>query len=583
MTTGAAPHSPKGGQVSTVADRANSNGTASSQGELITVLNEHDVLCGRGSGPNDHQGNIKFRGLVATRKDEYLGTNNRQRKAQIAHDIVGEVRNAKPPGRFLKKLDSATARRHGFTRGADVYCVVNEDTALEKAKQALRQNRGDKVSESASSAKTNDNTVSASPGKPSARNGSPMRPVSAHSDVPGAYPGYSAKSPVASVTPPPHDYTDQGNYEPIQLQPPPVYSMGHNPVSSMNKMPYDRPNDNSSSSDHLSHQQNAVAHHPMGNRPHPRAQHYPGPNMGHQYMNSRHRLQSMPEDSPSHVSGLDFSISELSTEFHRLSASELPVEEADFSPFPGPHNYSRHQYQAGSHDHSPRRGKSAAHPNPYQYTATRYDGINGSMDPIPISEVSVEKSTTSLDLSNNTKMQFVMNTIGNQSASGPVLTSSLNSQETQETMGTIGSISGQYVRSQQPLNDTDKPSLLRQSSGSARSRRSGLARSSISDMSLSISDLDTDLSLSISSRDVISMPIKEEENQERNEEEVLEPRTVIEMKDNPDSLARLGRSSLSMLDALGDGADSRMSMNSSSDVSAISGGSMFFSSESEQS
>eukprot|EP00957_Ditylum_brightwellii_P134924 10287347-Ditylum_brightwellii.AAC.1 len=89
------------------------------------------------------------------------------------------------------------------------------------------------------------------------------------------------------------------------------------------------------------------------------------------------------------------------------------------------------------------------------------------MDPIPISEVSVEKSTTSLDLSNNTKMQFVMNTIGNQSASGPVLTSSLNSQETQETMGTIGSISGQYVRSQQPLNDTDKPSLLRQSSGSA--------------------------------------------------------------------------------------------------------------------
>eukprot|EP00957_Ditylum_brightwellii_P064823 4918122-Ditylum_brightwellii.AAC.1 len=71
------------------------------------------------------------------------------------------------------------------------------------------------------------------------------------------------------------------------------------------------------------------------------------------------------------------------------------------------------------------------------------------------------------------------------------------------------------------------------------------------------------------------MPIKEEENQERNEEEVLEPRTVIEMKDNPDSLARLGRSSLSMLDALGDGADSRMSMNSSSDVSAISGGSLF--------
>eukprot|EP00957_Ditylum_brightwellii_P163119 12420793-Ditylum_brightwellii.AAC.1 len=60
--------------------------------------------------------------------------------------------------------------------------------------------------ESTSSAKANDNTVSASPGKPSARNGSPRRPMSVYSDVSGAYHDYSEKSPVASVTPPLQDY-----------------------------------------------------------------------------------------------------------------------------------------------------------------------------------------------------------------------------------------------------------------------------------------------------------------------------------------------------------------------------------------
>eukprot|EP00957_Ditylum_brightwellii_P118552 9040805-Ditylum_brightwellii.AAC.1 len=58
--------------------------------------------------------------------------------------------------------------------------------------------------------------------------------------------------------------------------------------------------------------------------------------MGHQYISSCHRLESMPEDSPYFVSGLDFSISELLNDFHCLSASKFPAEEADFPP--GLHN-----------------------------------------------------------------------------------------------------------------------------------------------------------------------------------------------------------------------------------------------------
>lgn len=95
---------------------------------LEILLNPNDVLCGRGSGPNDYSGNINFRALVLERRDEYLSTSNRASKAKIAKEIVGHVHNLKPPGRFLEQ--------HGKT-----WRVVSEEKALEKAKQALRQNR----------------------------------------------------------------------------------------------------------------------------------------------------------------------------------------------------------------------------------------------------------------------------------------------------------------------------------------------------------------------------------------------------------------------------------------------------------
>lgn len=113
--------------------RSNSNPTRNAApGTYVTELRPCDVLFGRGSGPNDHEGNVRFRQFVAARKTEYMATNHRQTKTNIAREIVNQVE-----GNFLKKVEASEA---GFPVGTDVYEVVDDDTVMEKAKQALRQN-----------------------------------------------------------------------------------------------------------------------------------------------------------------------------------------------------------------------------------------------------------------------------------------------------------------------------------------------------------------------------------------------------------------------------------------------------------
>lgn len=106
--------------------------------QYVTELRAADVLFGRGSGPNDHEGNIRFRHLVAERKSEYMATNHRMTKAKIAKEIVDMVVNDN--GRFLKKMEPAESKKLGFPDGVDAYEVADANTTMEKAKQALRQN-----------------------------------------------------------------------------------------------------------------------------------------------------------------------------------------------------------------------------------------------------------------------------------------------------------------------------------------------------------------------------------------------------------------------------------------------------------
>ena len=107
--------------------------------EYVSRVNPKDVLFGRGSGPNDHEGNIEFRNTVALRKEEYMSTNNRQAKAKIALEIVQTVYAAN--GRFLKKVELKELEELGLSNTDEVYRVLVGDPVMEKAKQALRQNR----------------------------------------------------------------------------------------------------------------------------------------------------------------------------------------------------------------------------------------------------------------------------------------------------------------------------------------------------------------------------------------------------------------------------------------------------------
>lgn len=110
----------------------------------VRSLRPSDVLCGRGSGPNDHPGNIAFRQIIMSRKVAYLSTTSRADKARIAQEIVDRVERgcgASEPGRFLRKMQAAELKERGYDREDDVWVVVDRATALEKAKQALRQNR----------------------------------------------------------------------------------------------------------------------------------------------------------------------------------------------------------------------------------------------------------------------------------------------------------------------------------------------------------------------------------------------------------------------------------------------------------
>ena len=138
---------------------------------------EYDILLGRGTGPNIHEGNIKFRDEINARKTEYNATSNRATKSSIARTIINTV-----TGRFLKKLDGQEVKalktklsktisksisksdfKEKLLKTEDIYVVVEDDfTITEKAKQTLRQNaklRSSPIKQSTSSPTTTTTTT----------------------------------------------------------------------------------------------------------------------------------------------------------------------------------------------------------------------------------------------------------------------------------------------------------------------------------------------------------------------------------------------------------------------------------------
>jgi hypothetical protein len=104
-------------------------------GTYATGVGTHDVLLGRGTGPSMNKGNIVFREGVEKLKRSYIATSSRKVKKQIVRKIVKDIKNKK--GRFLNKLTKNEIKMLGLSP-KDLYEVVPDEVALEKAKQAIR-------------------------------------------------------------------------------------------------------------------------------------------------------------------------------------------------------------------------------------------------------------------------------------------------------------------------------------------------------------------------------------------------------------------------------------------------------------
>lgn len=122
-----------------------------------SVISEHDVLMGRGARATENEGNVRFRNVVRSRLREYLTAPRRQEKDQIAREILGVVKSRN--GKFLRKVESMDESQEGSD-----YIEVEDDVALLKVKQALRDQKMEDSNASVSSNGSSKNSVSKSVG-----------------------------------------------------------------------------------------------------------------------------------------------------------------------------------------------------------------------------------------------------------------------------------------------------------------------------------------------------------------------------------------------------------------------------------
>lgn len=95
----------------------------------------HDVLLGRGRGPNMHPGNQRYREIIYANRDNYNKASNRTEQTRITREIVNHI---KTNGRFLKRLEVPKSQKKKKKRGeanADSWVVVSDATARLKVGQ----------------------------------------------------------------------------------------------------------------------------------------------------------------------------------------------------------------------------------------------------------------------------------------------------------------------------------------------------------------------------------------------------------------------------------------------------------------
>lgn len=106
--------------------------------EVVNSINPSDILFGRGHKTNIHPGNALYRKIINERKKEYNTTKHRQTKSKIAKEVVASVRKTyRQSPRFLRKATAKESHMLGIDN--DVWCTVDEQSILDKTKQALRR------------------------------------------------------------------------------------------------------------------------------------------------------------------------------------------------------------------------------------------------------------------------------------------------------------------------------------------------------------------------------------------------------------------------------------------------------------
>ena len=94
-------------------------------------------LCGRGGSINSHPGNRVFRGWIGERKDSYNLADTKADKSRITREVMEQVRDQTPAGRFLQKEVAPGRKRDPYARGW--WTEIDDAKALAKISQALRE------------------------------------------------------------------------------------------------------------------------------------------------------------------------------------------------------------------------------------------------------------------------------------------------------------------------------------------------------------------------------------------------------------------------------------------------------------
>lgn len=104
----------------------------------VGAVGNNDVQLGRGRPVVTSEGNQRFRQLILENRPVYTASSRHAHKDAIARQILQTIRDR--GGRFLRKMESTSEREQfGVVDNEQAWVVVDNETTLQKVKQALRE------------------------------------------------------------------------------------------------------------------------------------------------------------------------------------------------------------------------------------------------------------------------------------------------------------------------------------------------------------------------------------------------------------------------------------------------------------